>query len=255
MPTTVLPLADALAVVRGAGDAPQFWNPVYRMLADDAAGGTDSADSVTADPAVLDMLRRHVASPALIVLAVQQSSGVHRLRLALHPTTATVESSTGGSPSTWEELPAREAGRRLASLLPDSVRTARPDLAQDSAAQRLRPGPEQASQLAAALHGGAALAQAVTQLDDLDEDVRDLLLADDERISLTLSLRPTDPTGPSPGLARLWVRGERSLYRTDAPPRPIPEALPVPDGDVLATLLAMLQQGLEHAAAVEEAAG
>ncbi|MCS6712307.1 hypothetical protein JSY14_09855 [Brachybacterium sp. EF45031] len=254
--TLTLALPEALAVLCSEGSEPHAWNPVYRFLSRDSAGHREShapGSSLTCDAEVSDLLRRHVEAPALIVLAVQEGATTHRLRVGLHADGATVETSHGESPPTWEELPAREAGRRLAAALPERLRSAAPELTQGSPALRRGPTPAQAARLAAAVRDGAPLAQAVDQLGEADGDLRDLMLADRDRVSLTLSLTPVPSTDEPVVLTRLWVRGDLGLYRIDRSPRLRPEALLVADGDVLRTLLALLQQGLSRVAVTEGA--
>lgn len=263
MPSTTVPLQVALSMLQQQDDQTAPWNPLYRSLARTASGpaapgpGPEATaprgSSVPETGRWVETVRRHVTAPAVIMLAVPEGASAHRLRLGLHSDGATLETSTGAGPSTWEELEAREAGRRLAAALPESLRSAAPELAQDAPARRLRPSPEQATRLADALRRGASMRAAVAELDGLDDSLRDLLLAETDRISLTLALRPQDSSAPAPGLTRLWVRGRHQLYRSDGPPRAVPDALPVPDGDVLATVLAVLQQALARAAAAEEA--
>ena len=85
----------------------------------------------------------------------------------------------------------------------------------------------------------------------LDHSLRDALTATGPRLSLSLTLH--DPLGrvteQPVTWSRLWVTGSKGLYRLDQPTSPALAIHPVEGGDVLGTLLPILEQGLHFATA------
>src|SRR5699024_3804633 len=67
-------------------------------------------------------------------------------------------------------------------------------------------------------------------------------------LSLTLHVARRRVTEPPVSWSRLWVTGRRGMYRMDRPSTPALEVRPVGGGDVLGTLLPILEQGLRFAA-------
>lgn len=249
--------ADLDQVARWAVRAPMppsEWNPVYRALLGDAADPDPAPSSApAADPpsaAELDMLLRQLTAPALLVLAVTTAESTERLRIALAPEGATVETSRGQEPSRWDECALSTVPRRLTDLLAGTgLGSAPAALGTDREIPPLRLSPDQQRAAQERLLAGVPAAEALAGLPDLDPRLRDALTAEELRVSVSLTLH--DPRGRATERpvtwSRLWVRGDRGLYRTDGVAAGPPEVRPVGDGDVLGTLLPLLEEGLRFA--------
>jgi hypothetical protein len=240
-------------VRRGPGPAAE-WNPVYRALVDAPAAAPASAP----DEASGDLVLRQLTAPALLVVAVTDGERTRRLRIGLDPATATLERADGDRPSHWAEIDAREVPAAITTMLEDSgidLAPARLGTAHDGDA--LRPTPEQNRVVRAALARGLSAEEAFASVPDLDASLRDALTATGPRLSLALTLH--DPRGRVTDepvtWARLWVTGTEGLYRLDQPGGPALEVHPVGGGDVLGSLLPVLEQGLRFAAACAASGG
>ncbi|MGY5763906.1 hypothetical protein ACXET9_01725 [Brachybacterium sp. DNPG3] len=261
-------------------------NPVYRALAgadgpdhgdtafgpdhpavgpDDPAGGSD----VPCDEAESALLARHLCAPALLIATVAHQGSTRRLRISLTPDAVSLESSHDDRPSRWTTGDLDTIAPALADLLDGTgLHLDAPLLTVDRAAATIRPTAEQAEQARHALRAGSSPEEAFSAIADLDPRLRAALDPDAPRLSLSLVLhspgRRAEPTAgagapataaaapPSASFSRLWVRGGESLYRLDAG-APAPAVRPVPDGDVLGTLLPIVQEGLRFAAACPSA--
>lgn len=226
----------------------EAWNPIYRALLE----GKDLTAQAAPDPAALALVRRHLTSPALLVVAVTDGAGTSRLRLGPAPSQGTVERSVAAAASRWSELPAQQMPDLVASLLAEyGVATSAPRLTTDREADGLRLTPEQNVTVRAALASGLTPADAYAAVPDLDVRLRDALTATGPRISLSLTLH--DPQGrvseKPVNWSRLWVQGRHGLYRLDAPTVPGGAIHAVGGGDVLGTLLPVLEEGLRFSAA------
>src|SRR5699024_5294876 len=114
-------------------------------------------------------LARHFTSPALLVVATTAGASTRRLRIGLHPDSATVESSRDASPSTWAAAPTMRIPALAEQLLtPVGLAGARPHLGvrRESAGLRLTPG--QIEQVRRELSRGTAAQDAFAAADDID---------------------------------------------------------------------------------------
>lgn len=231
---------------------PADWNPVYRALLADHASpdATEVPDPPAPSAAELELLLRQLTAPALLVLAVTDGGSTRRRRIALDAVDAAVESSRDEEPSVWDECALSAVPERLAELLADVGLAGSPvALDTDRGAPPLRLSPAQLRAVQEHLRAGAAPADAFARVPDLDPRLRDALTATGPRVSVSLTLH--DPRGRSTerpvSWSRLWVRGEEGLYRTDDLASGPPLVRPVGDGDVLGTLLPLLEEGLRFA--------
>lgn len=230
------------------------WNPVYRAL----AGGSAVRAAAAPDHASLDLVRRQLTAPALLVVAVTSAGRTRRLRIGPAPTTATVERSDDDQPSHWSESSVDDVPVMVTGLLEESqveLAPAQLSIAGDTDALRLTPA--QGRTAYAALLRGLPAEEALAAIPDLDDSVRDALTATGPRISLSLTLH--DPHGRVTERpvtwSRLWVTGRRGLYRLDQPAGPALAASPVGGGDVLGTLFPVVEQGRRFATACASAGG
>lgn len=238
---------------------PADWNPIYRALVDDAgpaAGRTHGAGDTGA--AELALVRRQLTTPALLVVAVTVGGRTHRLRIGLDPAAATIERGDGEQASRWTEIDVQEVPATIATLLEDSgidLAPARLDIQRSGDALRLTP--EQNRIARAALIRGLPAEAAFASVPELDDSLRDALTATGPRLTLALTLH--DPRGrvteQPVTWSRLWATGSRGLYRLDPPTGPVLEVHPVGGGDVLGTLLPILEQGLRFSAACTVSGG
>ncbi|AXK44543.1 hypothetical protein [Brachybacterium saurashtrense] len=251
-------MAEVIATVQRAaqwvGDGPGAtapWNPVYRALVDDAGAPpprSPAVESTGADGA--DLVRRQLTAPALLVVAVTAGERTRRLRIGLDPAGATVERAEDDDASRWTELEVAEVPTTVADLLEESgidLAPARLEIADDDA---LRLTPEQTRLAQAALADGVPAEEALATLPGLDPALQDALTAAGPRLSLSLSLHDPDrQVAEAPvSWSRLWVTGRSGMYRMDAPGSEPLTVRPVGGGDVLGTLLPILEQGLRFAA-------
>lgn len=232
-----------------AGPAPAHaWNPVYRALVEDAAPGEERAPDVQS----LDLVLRQLTAPALVVMAVTREDTTRRVRVGLHASSATVERADGHGPSLWKEIAVQDVPSAVTALLDSSgVPAAPPRMTIRRKADGLRLTAEQNRTARAALARGLSAEDAYAAIGDLDLRLRDALTATGPRIALSLTLH--DPQGhvteQPVSWSRLWATGERGLYRLDAPSPPDGAIHAVDHGDVLGTVLPVLEEGLRFAAA------
>lgn len=252
--TEVIATVGQAARWAGAGpDAATTWNPVYRALLDEPGPTPQGAPEVIgSEEAGADVVLRQLAAPALLVVAATDSRGTRRLRIALDPAGATVEQSEGDRPAHWAEIDVPEMPARITALLEEAgiaPAPARLDIGSRGDALRLTSAQRRIAH--AALARGLTAAEAFASVPDLDDSLRDALTATGPRVSLSLTLH--DPRGQvvqePVSWSRLWATGTLGLYRLEQPTTPMLEIHPVPDGDVLGTVLPILEQGLRFAAA------
>ncbi|APX34400.1 hypothetical protein BH708_18700 [Brachybacterium sp. P6-10-X1] len=252
MPPLTADVEQAARRVAEASVSPETWNPVYRTLVaapDRAPAGAGRGEH---DPASTALLGRHFASPALLVVAATEADSTSRLRIGLHPDAATVETSRDGSPSTWSAAPVERLPALIEQLLTPiglAGGPARLEVRRESTGLRLTR--EEIEQVRLALSRGAAPTEAFAAADGIDPDLLDALTAKGPRAAVSLTRH--DPSGrhlrSAQTWSRLWVRGERSLYRVDDTLAALGPVHPVADGDVLGSVLPVLQDGLRFAAA------
>lgn len=242
---------------RGAGSSAR-WNPVYRALVDAAGPPPPRSPEVEgAEPAGTDLVLRQLTAPALLVVAVTEGERTRRLRIGLDPAGATVERADDDHPSRWTELGVQEVPATISSLLEESGIDLAPARLEVETGGALRLTAAQNRVALAALADGRPAEEAFASIPDLDDSLRDALTATGPRLSLALTLH--DPQGRATqepvSWSRLWVTGRRSMYRLDRPASASLEVHPVGGGDVLGTLLPILEQGLRFAAACAPAGG
>lgn len=282
MTTVMLTPLQAFAAARAAGVRRERMNPVYRTLlrGEDPSPFAELAAGV--GPGTGRMLARQLCAPALLVLAVhaggpEGDGDGALLRAGIGAGAATLERSEPGEDlPLWEEAALEAVPGLCTALLPAPLADApvrltveqgggpapsgTGDLADPAAGERpedplrgvpLRLSRSQLQQLAADPLGEVDPAGALERLEGLPDRLRDALTATGPRISLTLCLhRPGAGIDPLP-LTRLWVQGQQGLYRADAPGRPDLTVVPVADGDVHGSLLALLDQAVRFAAAAD----
>ncbi|ATG55407.1 hypothetical protein CFK41_11985 [Brachybacterium ginsengisoli] len=237
------------------------WNPVYRVLVGDGpdeAALSSRARSAQPSPAELDLLRRHLASPALLVAAVTAAEHTHRVRFGLDPAGASTERSDDTSESRWGEVPLHAVPQQILDLLEESgPDLRRPGVEGHARGGALRLSEELARVAQAALAGGPSIEAAFTQIPDMDEALRDAVTTTGPRLSLSLTLHDRGGVAAESPVtwSRLWVQGQRGLYRLDSRSGSVLTVRPVASSDVLDTLLPILEQGVRFSAACSEAGG
>lgn len=234
---------------------PSDWSPVYRALVPDVrTGGPSARGAASGSPAFQDpqqILRRQFCARALLVAAVSEGPSTVRLRIGLHPEGATLESSRDGAPSTWSEAPTEQVPPLLRDLLsPTGFSSGPVSLSVRRDSEGLRLTPEQGEQIRRQLLDGAPPQDAFAVATDLDPRLLDAFTASGPRASLSLTLHdPLGEAAPTPVTwSRLWMRGTLGLYRTDGTQAALGSVHPVADGDVLGTVLPILDEGLRFAA-------
>lgn len=224
------------------------WNPVYRALVEGPALRTQSPP----DEKSRDLVLRQLTAPALLVMAVTTGDTTHRLRIGLDSRAASLESAPGTAPSQWSEIAVAEVPSVISALLEDcGAPGGSPQMTIRREADGLRLTPEQNRTVRTALERGLSPARAYASIPDLDGRLHDALTAAGPRIALSLTLH--DPhrrvTEQPVTWSRLWVASRRGLYRLDAPSRPDSAIHAVDGGDVLGTVLPVLEEALRFAAA------
>lgn len=255
-------IADVAQATQWVGRGPEpaaARNPVYRALADGSGTAPRTASTIPVPgEADLDLLRRQLTARALLVAAVTSGERTHRLRIGLDPAGATLERSAGAEPSHWSEIEVEEVPGTVTALLARTgLDTAPAALSVGRREDALRLSPEQSRMARTALARGLSAEEAFASVPDLAEPLRDALTASGPRLSLSLTLH--DPHGQVTDQpvtwSRLWVRGRLGLYRMDQPGSPALAVHPVGDGDVLGSLLPVLEQGLRFAVACTASGG
>lgn len=237
------------------------WNPVYQALVGDGPGAaalSTPVPSASAQPssAELDLIRRHLASPALLVAAVTAAEHTHRVRFGLDPQGASTERSDDATGSRWGEAPLHAVPQQILELLEESgLDLRRPGVGGHAQGGALRLSEEQARAAQAALARGESAEAAFAQVPDLDAALLDALTATGPRLSLSLTLHDGAASGSPVNWSRLWVQGRRGLYRLDGQAGPALTVRPVAGSDVLDTLLPILEQGVRFSAACSEPGG
>ncbi|MFC7457473.1 hypothetical protein ACFQS2_09765 [Brachybacterium sp. GCM10030267] len=224
------------------------WNPVYRALVPGPAPTGEPAPADGSD----ELVRHQFTARALLVVAVTHEESTRRARVALDPAGATVEASIDGGASQWSTVPIDQVPRLITELLDAAgVDPEAPRLTVERTEHALRPTPAQIELLRDALARGESPQDAFASVPDLDDRLRDALTTSGPRVSVSLTLH--DPGGrvtEAPvSWSRLWVRGDRDLYRMDAAESSIGAIHPVAPGDVLGTVLPVLEEGLRFEAA------
>lgn len=230
----------------------QDWNPVYRALAPDPAHLGAGVDEIDADPGSEEILRHQFSARALLVAAVSEKSSTGRLRLGLHPAGTTVEFSRDDAPSTWSAVSAERVPTLVEELLaPAGYTSAPPRLSVRQDDDGLRLTPAQIEQVRQELARGTASADAFAVADDLDPRLLEAFTTQGPRAAVSLTLHdPSGEVAEDPETwSRLWVRGGRGLYRMDGTEAVLGAVHPVEEGDVLGTVLPILEEGLRFAAA------
>lgn len=239
--------------VRGSTPS-QDWNPVYRAL----SSGSFAAPLNAPAAGAVELVSRQFGARALLVVAVTRAGATRRMRIGLDPAGATVESGAGDAPSQWSPMPTARVPAAITELLEVSGADAAPARASVvREAEGLRLTPAQNEQARAALVRGASPQEAYAAVPDLDERLRDALTARGPRISVSLTLH--DPSGAVTerpvSFSRLWVTGRRGRYRTDSPGSGGGAIHAVEAGDVLGTVLPLVEEGLRFAAACAAGSG
>lgn len=239
---------------RGA-DPGREWNPVYQALAEEPSG---DAASERLEGAGLDLVGRHLRSPALLVLAVTDGARTRRLRIGLAPATVTLERADGEGPSHWSEIEVQDLPAAITSLLEDSGIAPTPaQLGIEHRRDALRLSTAQSQHAQEALRRGVPADEVFGIIPGLDETLRDALTATGPRISLALTLHdPHRRVAERPVTwSRLWAHGRRGLYRMEQPASPALEVHPVAAGDVLGSVLPVLEEGIRFTAASATSGG
>lgn len=261
MTTLTKDLPGVLDTVRAAGTPLAALNPVYRALAADevtgeGSGGTAGAGAGSAlVGSELDLVVRHVTAPAILVLAVESDGSARRVRVGIRADGATVEGTEGSaedSPGTsyWSQIALADVPRLLAEQLPSgSPLGAPPQLTVQGTGAVLRLEPTHVQQLRELLVAGVDAETAFSRIEGLDPRLRDALTARGDRASLSLTLHSPDRARLERpvGIARLWACGQLGIYRTDAPEKAQIEVVPVGPGDVLGTVVPLLDQAIRFA--------
>lgn len=177
------------------------------------------------------------------------------------------EAQASGTPSTSAitEVHLADLPARLADALPAGPLSAPPLLTQESAARSMRLAPEQARAIIDAIREGRSPAEAARELEGIEPALLTALTAAGPRVSLSLTLHPdargdaARPDGvprsdrpredaPPVTFARVWTQHGDALLRSDASGAPPGSILEVAPGDVLGTLLPLLDQGVRFSA-------
>lgn len=238
-------------------------HPVYRALLEhhDVTGqdvpgaaphGPTPPTPVAGSPGELALITAQLTARALLVVAVTDREGTHRLRAALGPRRVGLESSHGVGPSILEDASLDALPERITALLDRAgIAPSVPRQEVGREAEALRLTDAQIARARERLAHGDTPEAAFGALEDLPSPLRDALTAKGPRLAASLTLRdPRDGVLAGPvGWSRLWVRGEQGLYRTDAADAPLGPVLPVGDGDVAGSLLAVIEEGVRFAAA------
>lgn len=265
--TEVIATVQDAARRAGAEHMPDArWNPVYRALVEQSPAVPDPArtppeeelGAVELDGEDLDLVRRQLCAPALLVVAVTEGELTRRRRIGLDPSEPTIEHSDGEAPSRWSRLDVQDVPRTITALLEEAgIGDSPAQLEVHRSGDALRLSPAQDRLVHEALRSGLSPEQAYARVPDLDESLRDALTATGPRISLSLTLHDANGRVAERPVSwsRLWARGSRGLYRVDQPSGPGLAVHPVGDGDVLGSLLPVLEQGLRFTAACLTAGG
>lgn len=266
MTTLTEELPIALAAVRARGTDAALMNPIYRALAGsvpagESGTGRDTPPEPDSDETAL--LVRHVTAPAMMVLAVESDGLARRARVGIHADGATVEQTDGAADadpgaSRWTSVPMTDLPGLFASLLPEGSPLAEPPrLTVESPSTVLRLERTHLDQLRDLLMAGEDAESAFAKLDGLDPRLRDALTAHGDRASLSLTLHaPGRERLEQPvSIARLWNCGRLGMYRTDAPDQPVLEVVPVEAGDVLGTVIPLLEQAIRFASGLPPTPG
>ncbi len=256
MTTIVGARALASAAARAANRSPADLNPLLRAAIPPAPAGQALDARVLAEtPDARELLVRHVTSPVALVLGTHAAGRTERTRLGLDPIRPTVERLHEDG-SSWEDATPQQLLETLTSALPhDPVLLAPARLTQETRSSRLGLPASPREHVRRALAQAAAPAAAFARLDDLDPDLREALLTTGPRISLSWCLHDPRRAAARELWTRLWVSGPRHLFRTT----PVAEGdvlvTPVPPGDVLGSIEAVLEHGLRVAASLPASAG
>lgn len=226
-------------------------NPVYRALLESSSDVGGEGSPPLPDAPQEAMLARQLTSRALMVVAVTTPAGTRRLRLGVEPETVIAEGSRDDAASTWREM----EPSAVPDLIVDALRTTGLPLPpeQQTAAHQgggLRLSDEQVRAIHQHLAGGMQPDMAFLLAPELSAPLRDALSAMDVRVAVSVCFH--DPGGREVeqpvSWSRLWTVGQQGVYRTDSSASVLGTIHPVPEGDVLATIMSVLEECRRFAA-------
>ncbi len=233
-----LSLRDAVLLARDAGVDPADLNPIWGPYLPERDHPISAPPAATS--ADVHLVIQALTAPAVLAFSVTSAGSTQEIRIACSEDAAVSIAGPPNAGACWELIPAQEVMARLSALLPSSGRLAAAatmtTVADD---QALAFTADQQQSIAHSLRTGATVTDALDALDEVDPRLRDAMLSTADRAILAVSMINTTP---SPGdaarmaMVRRWNAGNLSLYRSDSA-RLVDGVHPVPDGDVLGTLI------------------
>ncbi|PMC75081.1 MULTISPECIES: hypothetical protein [unclassified Brachybacterium] len=226
---------------------PRIMNPAWLPRIDAAALAPSSLDA--AQQRIVD---RALIAPTVLALSVTTASERREVTVVVDREGAITLTPDAEGTYRWEEIEVAQTAALLEAQLPaDTPLAAPPQMTARSESTRLPLSPEQQQAIAARRESGVRAQDAIAAQEDLSPLLRDALLSDGDRAVLDISLHVPAEGGEAPPLLfhllRHWTVGAHGLYAADGD-EPIATAIHrVEGGDVLATMLPLLAEGVQLA--------
>lgn len=235
-------LGAALSAAFRLLDDPRRMNPAWAPYVE--GDGLVTLDLCEAEEVVV---QRALIAPTICALRVSSAEGTEELRIAIDPAGVILIAGDDGTPAEWMESSVSEIPNYLRALIPAGTRLAAPpEMTARGEHNALRLSDEQRRHIAERIRAGTPARKAISEQTDLDPFLRDALLSDGARAVLDISLYVPPAEGGEVflfHLLRRWNAGGLALYSVDDDASILDGTHVVADGDLLGTVLPLLQEG------------
>lgn len=243
-------LEPALSAAFARLREPRRINPTWLPQLDGAAlGRPDLA------PGEQRLAQRALIAPVVTVLTATTPEETEELRIVLDADGAIALTRIGDGPYEWWDAPTDVIPHLVLTLLSSSSRlSAAPQMTTRGPHNALTITLEQRRSIAARIAEGTPAHAAIAAQTDLSEPLRDALLSDRDRATFDICMH-VPPSTHAPmlrfHLLRRWNAGVHGLYSADGDAGFSDDLHQVADGDVLATVLPLLEEGAGLASGTE----
>ncbi|MGP9733188.1 hypothetical protein ACT3SQ_01355 [Brachybacterium sp. AOP42-C2-15] len=236
------PLEPALSAAFARLREPRRINPTWLPHLDGAA-----LQRPDLAPAEQRLAQRALIATVVIALTATTPEGREELRVVLDTAGAIALTRIGDDPYEWWDAPFEVIPDLVLTLLSSSSRlAAAPQMTTRGPHNALTLTAEQRRAIAARVADGIPAHEAIDAQTDLSAPLRDALLSDRERATFDICMH-VPPTPHTPmlrfHLLRRWNVGAHGLYSADGEDGFSDALHQVAEGDVLATVLPLLEEG------------
>lgn len=199
------------------------------------------------EPPELHLVQRALVAPVVAALGVTSDGEQEELRIAIDADGAILMTRGNGGTADWMGAPVAEITDYVRELLPFPSRlSASPQMTARGGHNALRLTSEQRRSIAQRVTEGVPAREAIAAQHDLDASLRDALLTDGDRATFDITMY-IPPVEDAPvlrfHLLRRWTAGHQGLYSADGEEGFSESIHQVADGDLLGTVLPLLDEG------------